>query len=134
MSIASVAPQLGERERRRLIRLHGLLVLLGVWIILSPLTLQSAFRVEAHVLLGIAIVLIAGIYAVELLRGRTLSFVSEWMIALLGLLVFGISIVSSLVSDTVLWSDVIAGALVALIAAYVIYTLRRTRRRAALDE
>ncbi|MCO8245840.1 MULTISPECIES: QueT transporter family protein [unclassified Haladaptatus] len=129
MSVASVAPQLDQHERRRLIWLHGLLVLLGLWITFSPLTLRSEFRVEDHALLGLAIVLFAGLYIVGLLRSRSLSFVSEWMIALLGLIVFGISTVSSLVSDNVLWSDVIAGGLVTLIAVYVIYTLGRVRKR-----
>ncbi|EFW91515.1 hypothetical protein ZOD2009_13166 [Haladaptatus paucihalophilus DX253] len=134
MGVASVTPQLEKPERRRLVWLHGVLVLLGVWIAVSPLTFGSEFRVPDHALLGIAIVLFAGLYVVGLLRNRALSFVSEWMIALLGLVVLGISLVSTLVSDAVLWSDGIAGALVTLIAAYVIYTLYRTRRREAADE
>lgn len=126
MSYSPSPHRLEVSERRHLTWLHAVLVLLGGWIALSPGILHPARQQELHVVVGAAIVLISGLYAVRLAGGKSVSSASEWMIGLLGILILATTIVGGVRAGGLLWSDVIAGGFVVIIASYVIYSTRRT--------
>jgi len=126
MSYSSPPPRLEVSERRHLTWLHAVLVLLGGWIALSPGILHPARQQELHIVVGAAIVLISGLYTVRLAGGKSVSFASEWMIGLLGVLILATTIVGGVRAGGLLWSDVIAGGFVVIIASYVLYSTRRT--------
>jgi len=119
-------PQLEASERRHLTWLHTVLVLLGGWVALSPLLFQPGRRLELQLVVGAAIILIAGVYTLQLLLGKPVSFAAEWMIGLLELGVIATAMASGLGAGRIIWSGVIVGGLVTIIAGYVMYSTRST--------
>lgn len=119
MSYPPPAPRLGLDRRRRVAWLHVVLVALGGWIALTSLFAPAEPREAFQAAAGFAIVAIAGLYALQLPTEEIVPVGSGWRIGLLGLLCAGTALV-----EGVVWSDVVVGCLVTVLAAYVTYLTR----------
>lgn len=110
--------------------LSGFVSLVGAWIFASAFV-YGAMSVTSYwnnIIVGAAIFLIAGYNYYRMSRGMSASVGSAAFVALLGLWM----ILAPFIMDaaTAYWSDIISGAVVALVAGYNAYAGRGERARA----
>lgn len=106
----------------------GLVSLIGLWIAVSPFLFDTtATALWNNVVVGLAIFLIAGYNYYRMARNHVASTGSASLVALLGLWALAAPFVIEFETETLAWSNVVAGILVALIAAYNAYASRRAR-------
>jgi hypothetical protein len=113
-------------ERWNLTWIHAFSVLLGGLLALSSVIFHFARMQERHIVVGVAIMVISGIYVIQFGRGESPTIASEWMIGLLGVMILAASMGGGVRAGILLRSDVLSGGLVIIISSYVVYSTRRT--------
>lgn len=115
----------------------ALVALLGGWLVLSAFLFGgdiSAANFWNNVIVGAAIGVIAGYNAFKTDDYETINTGAASLVALLGLWMVVAPFVFEVVASTLFWSDVVTGALVAVLAGYNAYQARSTERRARTAE
>ena len=113
-------------------RLVGLAAAIGAWILWSGVVLTgTGFITVNNAVIGAAIAIFASYAAGWPDGGRLPSVVAPLLVVLLGLWVAAAPFVLEVTLDRLLWSNVIAGVLVALLAAGSIVSGRRSTQSTA---
>jgi len=108
--------------------ISGLVSLIGLWIAASPFVYDTTeMGLWNNVVVGAAIFLIAGYNFYRMSNGFFASVGSASLVALLGLWTIVAPFVMAFETDAMLWSNVAAGAVVALLAAYNAYANREAQ-------
>lgn len=139
MSETTTERQTARRTSKSMKWLSAVAAILGLWIAVSPFVLTGTPPaiefIEAgtwnNLIIGIAIFLIAGYNYYRLMNERTTSMASAALVTLLGLWMIIAPFVFEAALPAMLWSDVIAGALVAILAGYHTYVEREAKRAPA---
>lgn len=115
-------------DTRATMYVSGLVSLVGLWIAVSPFVYETTeMALWNNVVVGAAIFLIAGYNFYRTYEGTLASVGSASLVALLGLWMIVTPFVMALDSDVLFWSNVAAGAVVALLAGYNAYASREAR-------
>lgn len=111
----------------------GLVAVLGLWIAVSSFVFAGMSQASFwnNIIIGVAILLIAGYNTYRLLNERAASVASAALVTLLGLWMIVAPFVVQVTLPMLLWSDAIAGALVAILAGYNAYVVRKAERALA---
>lgn len=106
----------------------GIASLVGLWILISPFVYEAT---EAglwnNVIVGAAILLIAGYNYYRTVNGYATSVGAMSLVALLGLWTVIAPFVLEIGVEALLWSNVVAGVLGLIFAGYVAYAGRAVR-------
>lgn len=103
-----------------------IVALIGLWIAASPFVYDTTeMATWNNVLVGLAIAVIAGYNFYRMSDNRIASPGSASLVALLGLWTIAAPFIIEVNSDTLGWSNVVAGAVVAIVAGYNAYESRR---------
>ncbi|UPM42781.1 SPW repeat protein [Halocatena salina] len=111
----------------------GVTAVLGLWIAVSSFVFTGMSQASYwnNIVIGVSILLIAGYNTYRLMNGMSASVASAGLVTILGLWM----ILAPFVLDTslmmLLWSDIIAGALVVILAGYNTYMERKTQQTMA---
>lgn len=106
----------------------GLVSLVGLWIAASPFVYDTTqMGLWNNAVVGLAIFLIAGYNFYRMSNGFFASVGSASLVALLGLWTIVAPFVMAFETEAMLWSNVGAGAVVALLAAYNAYANREAQ-------
>lgn len=106
----------------------GVVSLIGLWIAASPFVYGTTeMATWNNVAVGLAIFLIAGFTYYQLSEGMYATVGALSLVALLGLWTIAAPYVMDFGSDTLLLSNVVSGAAVALISAYDAYANREAQ-------
>lgn len=106
----------------------GLVSLVGLWIGVSPFVYDTTeMGLWNNVVVGLAVFLVAGYNFYRMQRGFFASVGSASLVALLGLWTIVAPFVMAFESDILFWSNVAAGAVIALLAAYNAYANREAQ-------
>lgn len=109
--------------------------LIGGWIVISAfLYSPPAANFWNDVIVGAAIGIIAGYNAFKTSDVEGINTGAASLVALLGLWMIIAPFVFEVFTDAAFWSDVVSGALVAVLAGYNAYQARSTERRAPTAE
>ena len=113
--------------------ISALVALLGGWLVLSAFLFapMPAANFWNDVIVGAAIGIIAGYNAFKTDDFESISIGAATLVALLGLWMVIAPFIFEVATGTAFWSDVITGALVALLAGYNAYQARSATRRTA---
>lgn len=109
--------------------LSGIASLFGAWIVVSPWVLGTDLTAGSlwnNVIIGAAIFLIAGYNYYRMSQGMTASTGGAVLTALLGLWMIVAPFIVFEVGASLLWSNVISGIVVAVLAGYNAYAGRET--------
>lgn len=122
----------GDRRRRRrddtIQWISGAAALLGLWIAVSPFLYETVQSVLwNNVVVGAAIFLVSGYNFYRVMNGDGTSVSVMSLVALLGLWAVVAPLVLEVESQALLWSNVVAGIIVALLAGYVAYSVSAVR-------
>lgn len=120
-----------EREAVRVQRIGGIVAALGFWIFWSPvLVTEVGWTITVTVVLGAAIAISATYNVYRVGGGRGPSLAVSVLIVLFGVAVLAIPFVPQLPVTVPLlfWSNVVAGALVAVLGGYTVYGGRKVTR------
>lgn len=113
--------------------LAGASLLVGAWILVSAFVLEMP---DSHywnnIVVGAAIVVLAGYTAFRAMEGSVKGWAAG-LAGLLGLWMVATPFVYETVGDTILWSDVLSGAVVAILGGYVAYRASRTEEAATTE-
>lgn len=133
MSETTAETTAGRTTARSMTWLSGVVTILGLWIAVSSFVFGGMSQASFwnNIVIGVAIVLIAGYNTYRLLNGMTASVASAALVALLGLWMIAAPFVFQTTLTMLLWSDVIAGALIAILAGYNTYAGRSAERGGA---
>ncbi|SIR80839.1 SPW repeat-containing protein [Haladaptatus litoreus] len=107
--------------------LSGFVSLVGAWIFISSF-IYPAMSITSYwnnIIIGAAIFLVAGYNYYRMTKGLTASIGSSSFVALLGLWMILVPFVMTV--GAAFWSDIISGAIVAVIAGYNAYAGREAR-------
>lgn len=108
--------------------LSGFAALFGAWIALSPFALESTSAAEwNNIVVGVAIFLIAGYNFYRYVDNQPGSVGAMALVGLLGLWALFAPFAFDIGSEELLFSNVVAGVLVALFGGYVANTGRKAR-------
>lgn len=103
-----------------------IVALVGLWIAASPFVYSTTeMATWNNVLVGLAIAVIAGYNFYRMSDNRVGSPGSASLVALLGLWTIAAPFIIEIQSETLGWSNVVAGAVVAIVAGYNAYESRR---------
>ncbi|EMA37357.1 SPW repeat domain-containing protein [Halobiforma nitratireducens] len=120
------AMETGDSESRKWI--SGIASVVGLWILISPFVLESAeAAVWNNVIVGAAILLLAGYNYYRIVTDHPTSVGVMALAAILGLWTAVAPFAFEIGSETLLWSNVVAGVLGLLLAGYVAYAGRSVR-------
>ncbi|WP_128476472.1 SPW repeat domain-containing protein [Halorussus pelagicus] len=109
--------------------------LVGTWILISAFVYEPpAANFWNDVIVGSAIGIIAGYNAVKADDREGINTGGASLVAFLGLWMVVAPFVFETVFEAAFWSDVVSGALVALLAGYNVYQSRGTERRTRTAE
>lgn len=113
--------------------ISGVTALLGLWIAVSSFVFTeiSLASYWNNIVIGVAILLIAGYNTYRLMNGMSASAASAGLVTILGLWMILAPFVFEVLSMALLWSDIIAGALVVILAGYNTYMERKTQQTMA---
>lgn len=103
-----------------------IVALVGLWIAASPFIYETTeMAMWNNVLVGTAIAVIAGYNFYRMSDRRVASPGSASLVALLGLWTIAAPFIIEVQSEALGWSNVVAGAVVAIVAGYNAYESRR---------
>ena len=116
--------------------ISAVVALVGGWIVLSAFLFapMPAANFWNDIIVGAAIGIIAGYNAIKTDDFETISTGAAGLVALLGLWMILAPFVFETTTTLAFWSDVISGAVVAVLAGYNAYQARSTPRRTATAE
>lgn len=105
--------------------LSVLAALLGLWILASPfIWAATEAALWNNAIVGAVVFLIGAFNYYRLTNGQTINLASMALAALLGLWVLVTPFAFDVGVETLLWSNVVAGIIVALLGGYVAYERR----------
>lgn len=113
--------------------LGGVVAVLGLWIAASSFVFAGMSEASYwnNIIIGVAIFLIAGYNTYRLMSEMSVGVASTALVTLLGLWMIAAPFVFGVTLTMLLWSDAIAGALVAILAGYNTYVERKAEQAAA---
>lgn len=118
----------GEYDTSGIKLLSGFVSLVGLWIAASPFLYDTTeMALWNNVIVGLAVFLVAGFSYYRLAKRLGPSTGSASLVALLGLWALIAPFAMAFDNEALLWSNVVAGAIIALIAGYNAYASRRAR-------
>ncbi|WP_132057897.1 SPW repeat domain-containing protein [Halorussus amylolyticus] len=115
--------------------ISAIVALLGGWLVVSAFVFEPpAANFWNDIIVGAAIGIIAGYNAIKTDDYEAVSTGAASLVALLGLWMVVAPFVFETLTETAFWSDVITGALVAVLGGYNAYQSRSAPRRTATAE
>lgn len=117
--------------------ISAVVALLGGWLVASAFVYGDAISAANfwnNIIVGAAIGVIAGYNALKTDDYETINTGAASLVALLGVWMVVAPFVFDAVNDAVFWSDVVTGALVAVLAGYNAYYARSVDRRTRTAE
>ncbi len=133
MSEASAETVTGRMTTQSMKWLSGVVAVLGLWIAASSFVFAGMSQASFwnNIIIGVAVFLIAGYNVYRLINEMSASVASAALVTLLGLWMIAAPFALGVTLTMLLWSDAIAGALVAILAGYNTYAERKAQRAPA---
>lgn len=113
-----------EAESAWIRQASGTVAFIGFWILLSPILFTgTGWMIITNVLLGAAIATVASYNVYRMADGESASAVVSLLLVLLALGVIAVPFVPqfTITTPVLYWSNVVAGALVAILGGYTVY-------------
>lgn len=122
----------GTVDTRSMRMLSGVAILLGAWLVASPLVFEATdMALWNNIIVGLAIVILAGFNYFRMTSERMGNVGVSTLVALLGIWALLVPFVIDMGSEGLLWGTAIAGLIIAILSGYNAYSNRKAARARA---